>query len=140
MATPTREQVDLWQAQAGFSVMKFATLARADLEAAIAEKDVEISHLRMALADTEALEMGTSEKVISQQAHIKVLRDALINHQKLTRPIAKSMEALAIQSSTDALREHDAKLVERIAEETDAFYPRTSLVEIADKIRKGEWR
>lgn len=112
--------------------------------------------------------MGTSEKVISQQAHIKVLREALefLNARIVTMDLGGVVEkALAIQSSTDALREHDeqvkaefiersgkwlvndailrehdAKLVEKIADRNLTAGTRIFLAEIADKIRKGEWK
>ena len=47
--------------------------------------------------------------------------------------------SLSIQPNPDILRERDARLVERIADLVDSFYPRASLIEIADKIRKGEF-
>ena len=36
-----------------------------------------IRHLQMALADTEALEIGTSERLAAAQAQLKVMREAL---------------------------------------------------------------
>lgn len=136
-------------------LFKCFVFARADLETTIAEKDAEISHLRMALADTEALEIGTGEKVISQQAHIEVLSEALeeIANWLVCAPIASAIDmaqsfphmysvaekSLAIQSSTDALREHDAKLVEDIADRNLTAGTRIFLAEIAEKIRKGEF-
>lgn len=157
MTTPTREQAckatdpcELERRIMDSNIAKteaehWASRKIADLETTIAEKDAEISHLRMALADTEALEIGTGEKVISQQAHIEQLRDALINHQKLTRPIAKSMEALATQTSDEALREHDAKLVDEFVFKFkrhvggDGEFWLHELEDFADKIRKGEF-
>ena len=168
MATPTREQVDLWQAQAGFSVMKFATLARADLEATIAEKDVEIAQARNTAEYWKTEHIAGNQLIAEQQAHIKVLREALefLNARIVTMDLGGVVEkALAIQSSTDALREHDeqvkaefiersgkwlvndailrehdAKLVEKIADRNLTAGTRIFLAEIADKIRKGEWR
>ena len=42
-----------------------------------AQQQNRIQHLEFALADTEALELGTAEKLAASQAQIKVLRDAL---------------------------------------------------------------
>lgn len=71
MTTPTREQVIAWFESAGVSagwkpgagnplvinyLTHFAAAARADLEA-------RIRHLELALADAEALELGTAEKL-----------------------------------------------------------------------------
>jgi hypothetical protein len=40
-----------------------------------------IQHLEFALADTEALELGTAEKLVASQAQNKVLREALENYE-----------------------------------------------------------
>lgn len=48
------------------------------------------------------MEAAESQQV-AQELVIKQLRDALIHHQKLTRPIDRSYEALAIPTSTEHL-------------------------------------
>ena len=92
------------------------------------------------------------KQLTAAQAHIEKLWGALsgqlsleesslrLEDEDLCYETRKSLEALAIKSSTDALREHDAKLVKaeryRIADYLDTLYV---LENAADKIRKGEF-
>lgn len=46
---------------------------------------------------------AAKSQLAAQELVIKQLRDALIHHQKLTRPIDRSYEALAIPTSTEHL-------------------------------------
>ena len=81
------------------------------------------------------------EQLAQSQAREQSLRDALIHHQKLTRPITSSMKALALPTDNSALREHSAKLVERIAIGLHGAYIEPSgLRNIADQIREGKWK
>lgn len=106
MTTPTREQVVQWFVALGLeptplnitSALPLVTLARADLEVELSEKDAEISktvsqfldlsaqictlkrdvlRLQMALADSEALELGTSEKVSKLMNHIDDVNETI---------------------------------------------------------------
>lgn len=47
------------------------------LQAKVAELEEENARLRFALADTEALELGTSERLAASQAYAEQLREAL---------------------------------------------------------------
>lgn len=96
-----------------------------------------------------------AEQLAAAQAENERLREALLNCRNQTLDgvngtvIITAEEALATPASHDALREHDAKLVERIASmcekeesmQCDAPYSiyREELIDIADKIRKGEF-
>ena len=106
MTTPTREQVVQWAKEIGItiagsgeSITKIIAIARADLEATIAEQGETLRVIRNEY-DFKCQQLEEQAKRIEEMAEaIRVLRDALINHQKLTRPIEKSMQALAIQPS-----------------------------------------
>ena len=52
----------------------------ADAADLIEAQQKRIQHLEMALADTEALEIGTAERLAASQAQIKVLREAISLH------------------------------------------------------------
>jgi hypothetical protein len=83
------------------------------------------------------------KQLAAAQAEIERLREALLDCDASYdlcsgRPDSLN-EAPATTSTTDALREHDAKLVERIADEEFIASMRFALHEIADKIRKGEF-
>lgn len=112
------------------------------VEATIAEKDAEIAQARNTAGYWKAEHIAGNQLIAEQQAHIEVLREALefLNARIVTMDLGGVVEkALAIQSSTDALREHDAKLVERIADRNLTAGTRIFLAEIAEKIRKGEF-
>lgn len=47
-------------------------------KAGAASRDAEIHHLQMALADTEALELGTAEKCDQLREQVAILREALL--------------------------------------------------------------
>lgn len=53
-------------------------LLRAVFQAGAASRDAEIHHLQMALADTEALELGTAEKCDKLREQVAILREALL--------------------------------------------------------------
>ena len=119
-----------------------------DLSAQICSLKKDVAHLQMTLAAAEALELGTAEKVVTQQANIaqlhyaasRVLRNKRGEDDWLILAIdcVALEEALAIQPDETALREHDAKLVERIIDSINSEYHRP-LAHIPDKIRKGEF-
>lgn len=46
-------------------------------QAGAASRDAEVQRLQMALADTEALELGTAEKCDQLREQVEVLREAL---------------------------------------------------------------
>ena len=50
--------------------------AAALIQAGAASRDAEIHHLQMALADTEALELGTAEKCDKLREQVAMLREA----------------------------------------------------------------
>jgi chromosome segregation ATPase len=66
---------------------------------------------------------------------------ALESNYNLRKPDAwvAACEAISIESPTDALREHDARLVERIAEAFTSSPAADYLLDVADKIRHGEY-
>ena len=64
-------------------------------------------------------------QLAAQELVIQQLRDALIHHQKLTRPIDRSYEALAISTSTEHL---EAWYMEMVGPVISA-YPRDGLWE-----------
>jgi hypothetical protein len=84
-----------------------------------------------------------AQKITEQQAEIEMLRLTLEHYAKEDIRNARhyppefAKDALAATPES-SLREHDAKLVERIAKELDA-YSHNQLIDIADKIRKGEF-
>lgn len=135
MTTPTREQVVQWANKASSNPMEyhitFATLARSDLEATIVDQAKQLEEMAEA---------------------VHVLRDALINHQKLTRPIEKSMQALALQPSPEILAARDQRVAEACAryveppvdlEDRDLLggqEGRQLLEGTAEAIRAGKWR
>ena len=51
-------------------------LRKAAYEAGASSRDTEIHHLQMALADTEALELGTAEKCDQLREQVAMLREA----------------------------------------------------------------
>lgn len=53
-------------------------LRKAAYEAGAASRDAEIHRLQMALADTEALELGISEKCDQLREQVRMLREALL--------------------------------------------------------------
>jgi len=76
------------------------------------------------------LELDQAKKTISeQQAHIKKLRMLVESANKGVAGAhsvmwqKKAREALAIESSTEALREHDAQLIGKIRDIVRAAYP-----------------
>lgn len=52
-------------------------LRKAAFKAGVASRDADIHRLQMALADTEALELGTSEKCDQLREQVALLREAL---------------------------------------------------------------
>lgn len=94
------------------------------------------------LKDHGEIQKSICDQLAAAQAENERLRDALINCQIATdwtnvHRVAK--EALATTSPSDALREHDAKLVEMIASAPWDSPVIAGLKMIADKIRKGEF-
>ena len=53
-------------------------LYKEGFKAGAASRDTEIHHLQMALADTEALELGTAEKCDKLREQVAILREALL--------------------------------------------------------------
>lgn len=112
----------------------------AELRQQLAEKDAVISLLQFALADTEALEIGTAERLAASQLQNSQLREALIfaeqsldilwvsHHANRTdAAIEKVKTALALPQGTSALEALIAKagevMRERCADKcTDPYY------------------
>ncbi len=92
MTTPTREQVVqiVMQAHApgllapGYSesLAQIIALARADLEATIAEQATEISKLISAVADHVTVRAEQRQQLADEQSKVKVLTDALEEAKK----------------------------------------------------------
>ena len=177
MTTPTREQVVQWarEAQGSFSdglvlqawlpfMTRLTTLARADLEATIAEQAAEIERLKIE-ADPEALHIAylygsASHKCVDWSAENEHLRQQLTESQAYAAQLREALERashdlysmtdpaliyriaqlIAIQPDETALREHDARLVERITGEMHCVRDHNHCEKIADKIRKGGWK
>lgn len=79
-------------------------------------------------------------ELIGCHSVIERLNNALerVSHTKDEAAASIAILALAIPTSTEALRQHDAELVERIADYVDRnMY---SCREYADQIRKGSWK
>lgn len=144
---PLSDEYTDWNKWSEFAQAAFlfgASEARADLEATIAEKDAEIERLKSTppyqrqdlhcvVSDISAECRELRQQLVAEQAHIEVLREALeeIANWLVCAPIASAIDmaqsfphmysvaekSLAIQSSTDALREHDeqvkAEFIER---------------------------
>jgi len=163
----TREQVMQWAKESGLDTMPgglhfewsernaiaFATLARADLEAIIAEQTKQLEEMAEAIMVTaelmrevetnyfallkkkgaEAEQLKAEDDMYGWNFHTGMRSGAVTMHLYLT----KLIKALSIQPSPDLLRERDARLVERIAKlwcESDASF---DFQVIADKIREG---
>ena len=84
------------------------------LTARVRELEEENARLRFALADTEALELGTSERLAASQAYAKQLRVALETLNKVSN-IGCSLvdDALALPRNTSAL---DAYVEQKVKE------------------------
>lgn len=105
-----------------------------------------IQHLEFALADTEALELGTAEKLAASQAQIKVLRDALENVEGALDesgmyqdyPVTYDLVLEALNQPTDdsALREIKAGYEAHIKALRDAL---ENCRLLAARHRKEEW-
>ena len=103
-------------------------------------------------ADLEATIAEQAKQIEEMAEAVQVLRDALINHQKLTRPIEKSMQALALQPSPEILVARDQRVAEACAryveppvdlEDRDLLggqEGRQLLEGTAEAIRAGKWR
>ena len=76
------------------------------------------------------------QQLQASQAREAQMREALEYHQQQTRPIDKTIAALAIPSDDSALREYGAKLVEKFFWATGGNGV-TKYMEIQDKIREG---
>ena len=128
-----------------------ATLARADLAATVAEQAKEIERLKGMVDEIQAARYVQKEhnnlliRLAASQAYAAQLRDALgdcaavTDYEAYPTIHSNAHEALAIKPDETALREHDAKLVERIADEF-RHSVREHILQLADKIRKGEFR
>jgi len=94
-------------------------------------------------------------QLVAKQAENEMLREALefiyeesrlvqcgeMDRQSIQLARTKVFDALATLSDNSALREHDAKLVERLAtDERCKSGTYQWLMEIAAQIRKGEWK
>ena len=93
-----------------------------EVRAELAAEREKVQRLQFALADTEALELGTAEQLAAAQATIEQMRKA---HKNVVReanlrdvlPIAMiSHEALSIQCTLNLLHELRALECERLAE------------------------
>lgn len=145
----TREQVI--QTQDELACYKMRT---ADLEFKVAEREADANEYHQVatnfMQDNEKLRQQLAEA----QAQVEKLREALkasdswyrsyanMHHKDIDKQIS---DALSIQSPSDALREHDERLVEKLVNElndkvdgsvSDAM---EYLEKVADKIRKGKF-
>lgn len=94
----------------------------------------DVQHLQMALADTEALELGTAERLTASQAREAKLREALNNVAWLRHPSVRSstlvekLERIALDAL--ALPNNDLVLRERLRQERERCIGR--IRELAD--------
>jgi uncharacterized protein YecE (DUF72 family) len=141
-----------WEEQrSGLLIDLAASLTRED--ALTIERDKYMHSMQVEIL----AKLKVQEQLAAAQAQVEVLREALhtlnYSYVRLVQAIdehdrndpeeklyevTKAIEALAITPS-DALREHDAKLVERIASRHDVA-GRAYLRNVADNIRKGDWK
>lgn len=160
MTTPTREQVVqiVMQAHApgllapGYSesLAQIIALARADLEATIAEQATEISKLISAVADHVTVRAEQRQQLAAEQAYAEQLRMALdFARQKVSDLHADAgdgdchypiiNDALDLKRDTTTLQEYGANLVDRVIDSINSEYHRP-LAHIPDRIRKGEFK
>ena len=84
------------------------------LTARVRELEEENARLRFALADTEALELGTSERLAASQAYTEQFLEALETLNKVSNIGCDRVEkALAIPRDTSAL---DAYVADKVKE------------------------
>ena len=142
MTTPTREQVVRWANSAGHrlnhrldvpayehEMIAFATLARADLEATIAEQAMRIEEMAEAIrVKDEALE--------------DVIGWLQMDDIAQRRSADKASKALALQPSTDILAARDNRVAEAISQLCDRMQDARNEngYGCAEAIRAGEWR
>lgn len=97
------------------------------LTARVRELEEENARLKFALADTEALELGTSERLAASQAYAEQLRVAIDRVRSgaaalgLDRIFDIATEALALPHDTSALGAYVAK---KVKEKTDVLHYR----------------
>lgn len=161
MTTPTREQVVQWAEDSGLKIgqhwnrsnmttafmLDFATLARADLEATIAEQEKETEERQ-----ADHLKLVEENHELRHQLQASLAREAQLREALLKIELGESengcitsvrdcqyfaREALAIPSDDAVLREYGAKLVEKISSMTLSTY---TLRQIANQIREGTFK
>ena len=136
-----------------------------DLSAEICSLKKDVQHLQMALADTEALELGAGERIAKQAKQLQEMAEAIRVKDEALAAIATepgcgcsfpcrcdnptgnrieiearmdiASEALAIQPSPEILDERDQRVAEAIAVWFDQ-HPLTAWV--ATHIRSGKWK
>ena len=108
--------------------------AAALIQAGAASRDAEVQRLQSALADAEALELGTAERCDQLRAHINDLREALTHSDTLLRDLPNSggfyglgvmennAEALA-SIPEQSLAEYRNKVIEDCAVKLDPYIP-----------------
>ena len=94
-------------------------LRKAAYEAGASSRDTEIHHLQMALADTEALELGTAEKCDQLREQVALLREY--------------MQRLSCLGNGDR---PGNSIGNRIAQEALAATPAQSLARIRNQVRE----
>ena len=67
-----------WAKKYGYIRSDIRRVCEEAFQAGAASRDAEVQRLQIALADTEALELGTAERCDQLRAQINVLREALL--------------------------------------------------------------
>lgn len=139
--------------QSGEQATRSAYMEAETLRAKVAEQEAEIEGLVKVVADHINARTELREQLTAAQAQIEQLREALTYAQQATclaaddapeSPIGKLYSVVSKAneqaSPLDALREHDARLVEKIDRYLiDSGDCPHSLSYISDQIRKGEF-
>ena len=108
-------------------------LERGDGDSGAASRDADVQRLQMALADTEALELGTAEKCDQLRAHVNRLKEALGKHltelmdiavangaNSVSMPDEYVATALLLSSTPEqSLAEYRNKVIEECATRCD---------------------
>ena len=121
-------------------------------QAGAASRDADVQRLQMALADTEALELGTAEKCDQLRAHVNRLKEALGKHltelmdiavangaNSVSMPDEYVATALLLSSTPEqSLAEYRNKVIEDCAITIENCEPdehgRLSIQEIAEAV------
>lgn len=151
----TNERLKQLMEQVGMpnSISLYGALQQAENEgfqAGAASRDAEIQRLQMALADAEALELGTAEKCDQLRAHVNRLKEALGKHltelmdiavakgaNSVSMPDEYVATALLLSSTPEqSLAEYRNKVIEDCAKRAEAYtYMSQNFNALAEELR-----